>query len=174
MPMLTRETIARLPKAELHTHLDAALRPETMIELAGIGPGSHVLDVAAGAGQQSLRIARRVGASGKVLVTDIAPELLARAERDASAAGLTNVETAEVDGERLDELLGDAEISVVPFDAAQARIAREAHARFGKGSGSKAGLNFGDCVTYALAKVTGEPLLFKGDDFAHTDVTPAR
>ncbi len=74
----------------------------------------------------------------------------------------------------LDELLGDAEISVVPFDATQARIAREAYARFGKGSGSTAGLNFGDCMTYALAKVTGEPLLFKGDDFTHTDVTPAR
>jgi hypothetical protein len=44
---------------------------------------------------------------------------------------------------------------------------------FGKGSGHKAGLNFGDCFAYALAKSTGEELLFKGDDFGHTDITPA-
>jgi ribonuclease VapC len=55
----------------------------------------------------------------------------------------------------------------------QARIAREAYRDFGKGSGHKAGLNFGDCFAYALAKSAGEPLLFKGDDFVHTDVTPA-
>jgi ribonuclease VapC len=73
----------------------------------------------------------------------------------------------------LDALLQDTEISVVPFDAAQARAAREAYARFGKKSGSPARLNFGDCMAYALAKVSGEPLLFKGDDFTHTDITPA-
>ena len=43
----------------------------------------------------------------------------------------------------------------------------------GRGSGSPAKLNYGDCMSYALAKVTGEPLLFKGDDFTHTDITPA-
>jgi ribonuclease VapC len=74
----------------------------------------------------------------------------------------------------LDHLLSDAEIIVVPFDAVQARIAREAYARFGKGSDSKANLNLGDSMVYALAKVTGEPLLFKGDDFTHTDLIPAR
>ena len=100
------------------------------------------------------------------------------ARHDTKVSAVTALEAAIVlqppRHRMLDELLGDAEISVVPFDATQARIAREAYARFGKGSGSKAGLNFGDCVTYALAKVTGEPLLFKGDDFTHTDVTPAR
>ena len=57
--------------------------------------------------------------------------------------------------------------------SAQARIAREAYRDFGKGSGHPASLNFGDCFAYALAKSSGEPLLFKGDDFGHSDVTPA-
>jgi ribonuclease VapC len=73
----------------------------------------------------------------------------------------------------VDHLLLDAEIGVIPFDAHHAQVAREAYTRFGKHPGSKARLNFGDCMTYALAKVTGEPLLFKGDDFTHTDITPA-
>jgi ribonuclease VapC len=54
----------------------------------------------------------------------------------------------------------------------QAQIAREAYRDFGKGSGHPANLNFGDCFAYALAKESGEPLLFKGEDFAHTDVAP--
>jgi ribonuclease VapC len=61
----------------------------------------------------------------------------------------------------------------VPFDAEQLAAARDAHRRYGRNSGSRAQLNFGDCMSYALAKVTGEPLLFKGDDFTHTDITPA-
>ena len=56
---------------------------------------------------------------------------------------------------------------------AQARIAREAYRDFSKGSGHAAGLNFGDCFAYALAKATGEPLLYKGDDFSRTDVAVA-
>ena len=56
----------------------------------------------------------------------------------------------------------------VHLDAAQT-----AFAAYGKGRGSRARLNYGDCMSYALAKVTGEPLLFKGDDFTHTDITPA-
>ena len=56
----------------------------------------------------------------------------------------------------------------------QARRAREAYRDFGKGSGHPAGLNFGDCFAYALATSLGEPLLFKGDDFARTDIVPAR
>jgi ribonuclease VapC len=76
--------------------------------------------------------------------------------------------------EDVDQLLGDAQIEVVAFDSAQATLAREAYARFGRRSGSKAKLNVGDCMAYALAQATGEPLLFKGDDFTHTDVTPAR
>jgi SAM-dependent methyltransferase len=77
---------------------------ETMIDLAGIEPGSRVLDVAAGAGEQSLRIARRVGASGRVVASDIAPDLLARAASDARSEGLAQVETLELDGEEVDGL----------------------------------------------------------------------
>jgi ribonuclease VapC len=72
-----------------------------------------------------------------------------------------------------DELLQTAGVVVEPVTVEQARIAREAYRDFGKGSGHRAGLNFGDCFAYALAKVTGEPLLFKGDDFVHTDVACA-
>lgn len=73
----------------------------------------------------------------------------------------------------VDDLVSEAMLEIVPFDGRQVREARIAHARFGKGTGHPAQLNFGDCMSYALAKVTGEPLLFKGDDFAHTDVEPA-
>jgi ribonuclease VapC len=64
-------------------------------------------------------------------------------------------------------------LDVIAFDARQLGVAREAYQRFGRGSGHRARLNFGDCFSYALAVTTGEPLLFKGDDFRHTDVTPA-
>lgn len=59
------------------------------------------------------------------------------------------------------------------FGAEHARVARAAYARYGKGSGSAARLNLGDCFSYALATVSGQPLLFKGDDFTHTDVVAA-
>lgn len=74
---------------------------------------------------------------------------------------------------RFDELMKEAEIVIEPVTEAQARLAREAYRDFGKGSGHPARLNFGDCFAYALAKTTGEPLLFKGEDFAQTDVVPA-
>ncbi len=74
---------------------------------------------------------------------------------------------------RFDELIREAEITIEPVSEAQARIARHAYRDFGKGSGHPAKLNFGDCFAYALAKVKGEPLLFKGVDFSQTDVTPA-
>jgi len=73
----------------------------------------------------------------------------------------------------VDELLATAGIVVEAVTAAQARIAREAYRDFGKGSGHAAGLNFGDCFAYALARATGEPLLYKGDDFSHTGVAAA-
>ncbi|MDX2142748.1 MAG: type II toxin-antitoxin system VapC family toxin [Rhodospirillaceae bacterium] len=74
---------------------------------------------------------------------------------------------------RFDELLRDTSIEIAPVTERQARIAREAYRDFGRGSGHPAGLNFGDCFAYALAKDLGEPLLFKGDDFIHTDIEPA-
>ncbi|KQU87606.1 methyltransferase type 11 [Variovorax sp. Root318D1] len=89
---------------------------ETMFDLARIGPGSRVLDVAAGAGEQSIGAARRAGASGHVLATDIAPALLERAAADAKAVGLSNLETLELDGEALDTLPAGS------FDAAISRV----------------------------------------------------
>jgi ribonuclease VapC len=78
---------------------------------------------------------------------------------------LTNSEVDEII-----EMLG---VEIVPFSGSQARLARTAYAEFGKGSGHPAQLNFGDCFAYALAVETGKPLLFKGDDFAKTDVKVA-
>lgn len=72
-----------------------------------------------------------------------------------------------------DELLAQLDITIEPVTAQQARIAREAYRDFGRGSGHPARLNFGDCFAYALAKETRDVLLFKGQDFSHTDVTPA-
>lgn len=75
--------------------------------------------------------------------------------------------------DNVQEVLRLAEIELVPVTVEQARVAREAHRRFGRGSGSRARLNFGDCFAYALAITTGDSLLYKGDDFSHTDVRPA-
>lgn len=75
-------------------------------------------------------------------------------------------------GERLDVMIEELGIAVVPVTIEQARLAREAYRRFGKGN-HPARLNFGDCFAYALSKATGEPLLFKGEDFRQTDVEPA-
>lgn len=77
-------------------------------------------------------------------------------------------------GREFDAIVADAEIELVPVTVEQAQIAREAHRRYGRGSGSPARLNFGDCFAYALARTTDEPLLYKGDDFTHTDVQSAR
>jgi ribonuclease VapC len=74
---------------------------------------------------------------------------------------------------RVDELLAVTGIGIEPVTASQAQIAREAYRDFGKGSGHPASLNFGDCFSYALAKTAGEPLLFKGEDFRHTDIASA-
>jgi len=74
---------------------------------------------------------------------------------------------------RLDDLLGAADITIEPATGDQARIGRKAYRDFGKGSAHPAQLTFGDYFAYALAKVTGEPLLFKGADFTHTDLAPA-
>lgn len=100
------------------TFIGTWLGPATdaMIDMAGIGAGDRVLDVAAGAGEQSLRIARRVGPRGHVLATDIAPELLDRAARDAAAEGLDQVSTQELDGEAVDTLPAGT------FDAVVSRV----------------------------------------------------
>jgi ribonuclease VapC len=74
----------------------------------------------------------------------------------------------------LDLFIAEWPVEIVPFDGARLSIAREAFRRHGRGSGSKARLNFGDCGTYALAKVRIAPLLFIGDDFGHTDLEAAQ
>lgn len=71
---------------------------------------------------------------------------------------------------QLDLLIERADIEIVAVDAEQARAARRAFSQYGKGR-HPAGLNYGDCFTYALARVLGETLLYKGEDFSHTDLT---
>jgi ribonuclease VapC len=74
---------------------------------------------------------------------------------------------------RFNELITELDITIEPVTVDQARIARDAHSRFGKGTGHPARLNFGDCFAYALAKDFDEPLLFIGNDFSPTDIQPA-
>jgi len=76
-------------------------------------------------------------------------------------------------GRRLDRFVERAGIGIEPVTQKQVRIARQAYVDFGRGN-HPAGLNFGDCFAYALAKVTGEPLLFKGADFGQTDIRSYR
>jgi ribonuclease VapC len=73
----------------------------------------------------------------------------------------------------LDRLLAELAIEVVPFTHEQGRLAVAAFQQYGKGTGNPASLNFGDCFTYALAKLTGDPVLYKGEDFSKTDLVGA-
>lgn len=81
--------------------------------------------------------------------------------------------TASRDDRELRLFLATQAFHIVPFNAERSEIAREAYRRFGQGSGHPARLNFGDCFAYALAKALDAPLLFKGDDFGHTDIAAA-
>lgn len=100
---------------------------------------------------------------------------------DARISAVSYVEAAAVldraddplPGRELDRLLEVAGVTIEPLTVAQARTARAAYRDFGRGSGHPASLNVGDCFSYALATATAEPLLFKGEDFSHTDVTLA-
>lgn len=87
-----------------------------MLDAAGISSGAHVLDVAAGAGGQTLAAARRAGPGGRVVATDISPTILTYAAKAAAEAGLTNVQALEADGEALDDLAEGA------FDAVISRL----------------------------------------------------
>jgi len=105
-------------------------------------------------------------------------QALARADLVAVGAA-TLAETAIVLATRLGEdsrpllaqVMEELNLTVFPFTAAHAREAREAFLRFGRGR-HPAGLNFGDCLSYAAAKLAQQPLLFVGDDFRRTDLEP--
>jgi ribonuclease VapC len=86
------------------------------------------------------------------------------------AAAVIDGSRNPITSRRFDELFREAALRIEPVTEVQARIAREAYRDFGKGSGHEAALNFGDCLAYALAKAMGEPILFKGNDFRHTDL----
>jgi ribonuclease VapC len=124
--------------------------------------------------------------SALIAILRAEPEALAFAQAIAAAkirrvSAASYVETAAVidsagdavASRRLDELLEEAGVVIEPVTAEQARLARAAYRDFGKGRGHRAKLNMGDCFSYALAKAFREPLLYKGDDFTHTDVRSA-
>jgi SAM-dependent methyltransferase len=98
-----------------HIRAWLSLATDAMCRMAGVAPGSRVLDVAAGAGEQTLTIARRVGASGYVLATDLSPAIVALARENVQQAGLDNVETRVADGENLG-------VAAASFDAAVCRL----------------------------------------------------
>ncbi|HXX15296.1 MAG TPA: type II toxin-antitoxin system VapC family toxin [Candidatus Eremiobacteraceae bacterium] len=89
------------------------------------------------------------------------------------AAAVIDASHDAVASRRFDQLFREARLVVEPVSFSQAQTARDAYRDFGKGSGHPAGLNLGDCFAYALAKESGEPLLFKGQDFSKTDVAAA-
>ena len=112
-------------------------------------------------------------ANDMALAIERAPDRRISAANYLETAVVIDASRDPIASRRFDELVDVAELRVEPVTHDQARIARDAYRDFGKGSGHKADLNFGDCFAYALAKSTGEALLFKGNDFSHTDITPA-
>ena len=104
------------------------------------------------------------------LAIEAAPRRRISAANYLEAAVVIDGSRDPIASRRFDDLVREAELIIEPVTEVQARIAREAYRDFGKGSGHQAQLNFGDCFAYALAKTTGEPLLFKGKDFTHTDI----
>lgn len=97
------------------------------------------------------------------------PRRLMSAGNVLESALVAEARRGEPAGRELDLLLYRADVQVVSVDGDQVEFARAAWRRFGKGR-HPAGLNFGDCFAYALAASSGEPLLFKGDDFRQTDI----
>jgi ribonuclease VapC len=100
------------------------------------------------------------------------PKRLLSAPSFVAAAIAIEARHGEPGGRELDLFVHRAAIEIVPSDAGQAELARVAWREYGKGRHA-AGLNFGDCFAYALARASGEPLLFKGDDFTRTDIQAA-
>ena len=113
------------------------------------------------------------------LAVDLTAAIRAAAAPKMSAGSwieLQVVSTRRYRGEldqRIERVRLALSINIFAVTPEQAEIARQAYRSFGLGSGSPARLNFGDCFAYALAKATGEPLLYVGDDFVHTDIASA-
>ena len=105
-------------------------------------------------------------------ILDATDPQVSAASRVEIAAVLVRRLTPE-DYRRVERLIERLGIRTVPFDGKQATSAARAYRDFGRGSGHRAGLNLGDAASYALSKTAGEPLLFKGDDFARTDMERA-
>ena len=101
------------------------------------------------------------------------PDCKISAVNFVETAIVLDAKRAAVTSQSLEDYIQRAGVEVVAATLEHARIARQAYRDFGKGSGHRARLNFGDCFAYALAKAKGEPLLFKGNDFTHTDVASA-
>ena len=112
---------------------------------------------------------------------EAAPFAKVVAENDCLIGAPTRLEAAMVAQHRVTadqyrdllRILSWRNVAIVDFSANHAEIAERAFRAFGKGGGHPAGLNFGDCMAYAVAALASAPLLFKGDDFLHTDLTPA-
>ncbi len=104
---------------------------------------------------------------------EAAPIVRISAANYVEVAAVIDKERDPIASRQLDEFIVEAQVAIEPVTPEHARIARAAYRDFGRGSGHAAKLNFGDCFSYALAKATREPLLFKGDDFVHVDVVPA-
>lgn len=119
-----------------------------------------------------LQVEKDYRALGKAIIDCVGPRKMSSSSYFEASIVVDRNASSEV-AAQLDILIAQMEIDIVPFTAAQSHIARAAYAQYGKGSGHPAQLNFGDCFAYALAKDSGEALLFKGDDFSQTDVIAA-
>lgn len=107
----------------------------------------------------------------EILLDAVQPKMSAATAVEVNAVLIRRLRPE--DQRRFEHLLDEWELELVPFDAKQAEIAIRAYRDFGRGSGHRAALNLGDCFSYALAYSTGEPLLYVGEDFVHTDVIAA-
>jgi ribonuclease VapC len=105
-------------------------------------------------------------------IAEAEPRLISAANLLEAAIVVDN-QLGAAAGRQLDRFVERARIEIEPVTEEQVRIARQAYVDYGRGN-HPAGLNFGDCFAYALAKAAGEPLLFKGEDFARTDIRPYR
>lgn len=104
----------------------------------------------------------------ELLLDDPRPEVAAPTAVEISAVLVRRLRPE--DQRRVEQLMELWGIDIVAFDAEQATVASQAYRDYGRGSGHPANLNLGDCFSYALARVRGEPLLYVGEDFTHTDI----